>query len=287
MEQTYLEDINNDSKILGSISCQSVTSTRSSTCYNSTVTTVSRRLKVCCHDKALVRPDKGSSRKTQPWPKTSDHRGSAPLHNRQTDTVAMACRLRGRYTVLGVLHIEMTGFKMIGDWLEDSGWVEAIVQSGVTSIGTTDSFWGIPFTRTRHAHQVTASYLYILLRKSYDNYKGTLDTEVQPEGFDDWRVQKKQGIPQFNFWYTMFQLELLVLTYVRAQRVGDFALYTDSLTKIAPWFFSLDHTTYARWMSVHVRDMTSLSRTHPDIAAEFNKGNFTVCTVSQDGHFQP
>lgn len=31
--------------------------------------------------------------------------------------------------MLGGLHIEMAGLKMIGDWLEDSGWVEALVQA--------------------------------------------------------------------------------------------------------------------------------------------------------------
>ena len=35
--------------------------------------------------------------------------------------------------VLGGLHIEMAGLKVIGDWLEDSGWVEALVQAKVAS----------------------------------------------------------------------------------------------------------------------------------------------------------
>ena len=40
--------------------------------------------------------------------------------------------------------------------------------------------------------------------------------------------------------------------------------------------FALDHTHYARWLSVHIRDMTSLSNTHPDILSEFNSGKFVV-----------
>ena len=38
----------------------------------------------------------------------------------------------------------------------------------------------------------------------------------------------------------------------------------------------MDHTNYARWLPVHVRDMFQLSETHPDIHAEFLKGNFVV-----------
>ena len=34
-------------------------------------------------------------------------------------------------------------------------------------------------------------------------------------------------------------------------------LYIESLTKIVPWFFALDHTHYSRWVPIHLRDMVS------------------------------
>ena len=37
--------------------------------------------------------------------------------------------------ILGGLHIEMAGLKVIGNWLEDSGWVEALVQANVAPPG--------------------------------------------------------------------------------------------------------------------------------------------------------
>jgi hypothetical protein len=40
--------------------------------------------------------------------------------------------------------------------------------------------------------------------------------------------------------------------------------------------FVLDRTNYARWLSVHVRDMHELPNTNPKIYAEFQKGKFTV-----------
>ncbi len=52
--------------------------------------------------------------------------------------------------MLGGLHIEMAGLKVIGDWLEDSGWVEALVQAKVASAGTANSFVNVShITRTR------------------------------------------------------------------------------------------------------------------------------------------
>lgn len=35
-------------------------------------------------------------------------------------------------------------------------------------------------------------------------------------------------------------------------------MYLDALTELVPWFHALDHTNYARWIPVHVRDMAEL-----------------------------
>ena len=40
--------------------------------------------------------------------------------------------------------------------------------------------------------------------------------------------------------------------------------------------FALDHTHYCRWLSVHIRDMTSLSVNHPNIHAKFRAGTFVM-----------
>ena len=51
---------------------------------------------------------------------------------------------------LGGLHIEMACLKLIGDWLEDSGWTQAIVLANVASPGTAGSFLKVSHvTRTR------------------------------------------------------------------------------------------------------------------------------------------
>jgi hypothetical protein len=53
-------------------------------------------------------------------------------------------------------------------------------------------------------------------------------------------------------------------------------LYIDALTDLIPWFFALDHTNYARRVSVHVRDMSELQTKLPNIYAQFTHGKFTV-----------
>ena len=132
-------------------------------------------------------------------------------------------------------------------------------------------------TKTRLAHQVTASSLFILLKRLYKSYKESLHPDESPKTFDDWCCQRCQEFPQFHFWYATLHLQLLVLTFVRSLREGNFDLYIDCLTELVPWYFSLDHTGYARWGPIHIRDLISLAKAYPEIAAEFNKGNFVVC----------
>ena len=71
----------------------------------------------------------------------------------------------------GGLHIEMNAFKVLGDLLVSSRWTGALTQANIATSGTADSYLKVShLTRTRHAHQVTASALYILLHKAYTDY---------------------------------------------------------------------------------------------------------------------
>ena len=73
--------------------------------------------------------------------------------------------------MFGGLHIKIAAFKILGDWLEGSGWTTAICDAGIASSGVADSLLkAAHVTRTRHAHQVTAAALYILRNQAYKRY---------------------------------------------------------------------------------------------------------------------
>ena len=107
---------------------------------------------------------------------------------------------RNRFVIiLGGLHIEMAGLKVIGDWLEDSGWMQALVQAKVSSAGIADSFLKVSHaTRTRHAHQVTVSALYILLKKAYAQHHESLDPDSQSQAFEIYFLVDIQGSPKIK-----------------------------------------------------------------------------------------
>ena len=142
--------------------------------------------------------------------------------------------------MLGGLHIELAVLKAIGSWLSGSGWTKAVAKAGITSAGRAESLvTSTHITRTRYAHQVTASSLYILQQRAYKKH---LEDAFS---FSDWCKDQAKKIPQFQFWNMTLKFELLILNFVRSFRQSDFTLYLSALMAITPWMFTLDRTNYA------------------------------------------
>ena len=183
--------------------------------------------------------------------------------------------------MMGGLHIEMNLLKLLGDWLSGSGWITALVQANITSSGKAESMLtGSHVTRTRYAHQVTAGGLKILCDNAYQKYLENYSEEGNPLTFDEWSVNQCKNEPQFKFWMTTLNLELMVLQFIRSIRERNFQMYIQSLLKVIPWLFAFDHVNYARWLSVHISDMVNLQTTHPEVYCEFLKGHFAVHKTS-------
>ena len=180
--------------------------------------------------------------------------------------------------MFGGLHIEMTALKSIGSMLEGSGWTGALVEADIASSGSADSFLSATnVTKTRQAHQVTACSLFKLLKKAYSAYLAEPeDSDEEIVAFEEWCDTRRKESPQFQFWFLILNMELTILTLIRAFREGNFALYRESLSELIPYFFANNNVNYARWLPVHLRDMMSLERQHPEVARQFQNGNFAV-----------
>ena len=119
-------------------------------------------------------------------------------------------------------------------------------------------------TKTRHAHQVTAAAIHTLLHRTYDEHTSESTTiEEAVMSFEEWCATRAQRSTHFDYRLKTLLLEILLLLYIRALREGDSQLYVEALTKVVPWMFVLDHTHYARWLPVHIRDMMILDEEHP------------------------
>ena len=162
----------------------------------------------------------------------------------------------------------------LGDWLKEAEWCHVISEVDIATSGKAESFLTASHVkRTRYGHEVTAAVLHILMNKSYQEH--WFSTRV-PRNFEDWKKAQEKEFPQFRFWSTTLNLELLLLEFVRSIRSADFSLYKESIRKLLPWFFSIDHTNYARWLSIHLYDMLELPKTNPIVNEYFEAGRFVI-----------
>ncbi len=114
--------------------------------------------------------------------------------------------------MMGGLHIELSFLKVLGDWLEGSGWTSILATSNVTTEGRADSILkGSHSSRAQWVHQVSVAALYILQTLAYEVYKANTDTNHMP--FEEWRVSMAREHPQFYYWNKTLQLELLFLQF--------------------------------------------------------------------------
>ena len=174
--------------------------------------------------------------------------------------------------MFGGLHIEMAALKSLGTQLEDSGWTSAIIEAGLASSGTADSFLtASSVTKTRQAHQITACTLYKLMRGAYKDYCSEDSSTLT---FEEWHDQWMHESPQFQFWHLVLDMELIIFILIRLFREGNFTLYCEALYVLIPYFFANNSVNYARWLPVHLKDMMSLENQHPEAAKEFHKGKF-------------
>ncbi len=176
--------------------------------------------------------------------------------------------------MMGDLHIEMAFMDAIADWLEGSEWEEIFVAAGVKTPGTSKTYLsGHNVKKCRYAHQVSLTALHHLLMKDWQRYLKDHQCEIS---LDKWIEKRRHEYAQFEYWYTVYELESLLLQFVRSIREANFFLNHDTLEQIAPWIFLLDHINYARWLSVYLQLLREMPVRHPDINMQFQRGEFVI-----------
>ena len=64
--------------------------------------------------------------------------------------------------------------------------------------------------------------------------------------FEEWIDIHRKKSQHFKLWYTLLELECLMLMFVCSLRSGNFEMFIEVLDQFLPWMFSLNHTHYAR-----------------------------------------
>ena len=130
--------------------------------------------------------------------------------------------------MFGGPHIEIAAYKILGDWLEGSGWTTAICDAGIASSGVADSlFKAAHVTRTRHPHQLKAAVLYIPRTPAYKRYIKSIPTDEDPLDFKAWSTKMFTDQPQLQYWSHVLEFELCIFRLVGSFREANFQRYVD------------------------------------------------------------
>ena len=71
---------------------------------------------------------------------------------------------------------------------------------------------------------------------------------------------KTSESPMFHYWKMIFNLQVLILMFIRSERESDFPLYVQVLKSAMKYIFAFNHYNYARWLTVHVDDLMKLEK---------------------------
>ncbi|KAE8740709.1 hypothetical protein FOCC_FOCC013765, partial [Frankliniella occidentalis] len=133
--------------------------------------------------------------------------------------------------LLGPLHIEQAFLRMLGEYMEGCGWTTIITHSGIATSGSAEALMKVThIKRAREAHQITAAVLHCLLMEEFTN--------SHPEGGDielqQWIDERVKLSPTFLFWFTLLNLEIMLLDFVRSVRLGHYSNFKEALKAMAP-----------------------------------------------------
>ena len=111
-----------------------------------------------------------------------------------------------------------------------------------------------------------------LLYLSNETFKNQSEITI----YEEWEDLLKITSVNVKYFFTVIELKSLLFMFIKSLILADFGLIVKCLKGVIIWLFLLDHTHYARWMSVFIKDLLNLPSMYENIYQCFAKGYFTV-----------
>jgi len=94
-----------------------------------------------------------------------------------------------------------------------------------------------------------------------------IHTDLEPLTVELKRFQEdsRQKSELFTFCNDYIAMVTTRLQFIKAERSADWTLHLATVAAMAPHFNSMDRSNYARWLPVHLGDMTRLPETYPEV----------------------
>ena len=168
------------------------------------------------------------------------------------------------------LHIGKLLLEIHGQLIAGTGFAQFLDQTEVSITGAGNVVVYVSqITSARYLLQVCLCAEYKAMRVVFDSCESTNDIQ-------DWVVKKASESRMLHYWKMIFDLQILILMFIRSERERDFALYVQVLKSIMKYIFAFNHYNYARWLTIHVDDLMKLELVCLNVYRESYSGNFVV-----------
>ena len=147
--------------------------------------------------------------------------------------------------VLGSLHVEMAMLSTLGDWFQDSSWLELLSGAKVMGTGNQALLGGKEVSKTKYCHQVNAHVSNCLMKTAYE--EAVRHGESADVDMESCRKNMEKIHLTFQHWSLCLRMEMALFMFTRSIRSRNFVLYKYATDDLLKWMVGLDHFHYAQW----------------------------------------
>ena len=79
-----------------------------------------------------------------------------------------------------------------------------------------------------------------------------------------------------QYWFLYLDMLDIVLTFMRAERTGDWVKHINIIKLMLPYIAASGHNLYVKAILVYVQQMEDLEITHPEVHAMFLAGHHSI-----------
>lgn len=204
---------------------------------------------------------------------------------------------------VGGFHTELSYYKAIGKYIQESGIPSLIEECGVLAHGSMNGFLtGHNYNRCKRIHPIVSTALKIIHFKEFwktysradsnisedelfdllqmDNEKNDMPSELETilKAYDDFYKETLIGDHGFTAKYYLqyvYFIDLLNLLE-RGIRTCDVDLYEYAIFHMIPVLFSFNHQNYSRYLTLYRYKLSNIEKTHPGLKDQLENGSFAI-----------
>lgn len=206
---------------------------------------------------------------------------------------------------LGAFHIEMSFFKALGKYIEESGGPSILTESLVLAEGSLKGFLtGTHYNRCKRIHTIFSTALQLLHFRQYLQTKSydleTIKNEIHKieeqnqdynenlnlppclksllEDYERYCQQTQSGEhgATAQFWITYIHFFKLYIEFSRSIRTNDIQLFKFCLLRISSLMFAMNHQNYSRWIIKYYSNLVNIDTTHPGLSPLLENGGISI-----------